>query len=262
MQHPEPASASTERVQSQFGAVASAYVTSSYHANGPDLAALVREADFNGSEQVLDLGCGAGHMALAAAPHVDRVIGVDVTPHMVEVSTRLAAERGVGNVTFQVADVSRLPFEDGRFDVLTSRVSAHHYADPARALAEAFRVLKPGGSLLLIDTVAPEEPALDTFFNCVELLRDASHGRNWRCSEWLRMVAEAGFAGGAVVERFAVWLDGREWVERMRTPAARVAMLRQLFAEATPAQRDAFGLRTEEPWGLTIPIALIGARKP
>ena len=61
--------ATTDRVRSQFGAVADAYITSSYHANGADLVSLVRIADLHGTEQVLDLGCGAGHAALAIAPH-------------------------------------------------------------------------------------------------------------------------------------------------------------------------------------------------
>ena len=113
----------------QWGPVAEAYVHSSFHAAGPDLARLVVEGDFSGNERVLDLGCGAGHTSLACAPHVAAVVAVDVTPEMVSAATSLARERGVDNVEFRVADVQSLPFEDQSFDVVTSRVSAHHYAD-------------------------------------------------------------------------------------------------------------------------------------
>ena len=64
----------------QWGSVADAYVHSSFHASGPDLARLVSEAALTGKERVLDLGCGAGHTSLACAAHAAEVIAVDVTP--------------------------------------------------------------------------------------------------------------------------------------------------------------------------------------
>jgi ubiquinone/menaquinone biosynthesis C-methylase UbiE len=250
-----------DSVKEQFGAVAAAYASSSYHSAGPDLAALVEVAKLTGRERVLDMGSGAGHTAIAVARHVAEVTGIDVTPEMVGVATSLAQQRGIANATFQLGDVAALPFEDGSFDLVTSRVSAHHYADPARALAEAFRVLRRGGQFILIDTVSPEDPALDTFYNCFEVLRDSSHVRNWRGSEWLRMLAAAGFAEGAMLQRFAVAVDGQDWVTRMRTPPLKVETLRLLFAEAAPAQRAAFELRSD-PWGLSVPIAMFRAAKP
>jgi SAM-dependent methyltransferase len=246
----------TDPVRDQFGAVAAAYATSSYHASGPDLAALVSAAGLSGREQVLDLGCGAGHTALAVAPHAGAVVAVDLTPEMLAVAAELAEARGITNITFRSADVGALPFDDATFDLITSRVSAHHYADPVVALREAERVLRPGGTILLIDTVAPEDPALDTFYNAVELLRDRSHVRNCRVSEWKRMLAGAGFAPETLLE-FTIELDGASWVQRSRTPSEMVAAIRALFLSATPAARAAFDLREGDAWGWTIPAALI-----
>jgi SAM-dependent methyltransferase len=243
-------------VRDQFGAVAAAYATSSYHSSGPDLAALVSSAGLTGREQVLDLGCGAGHTALAVAPHAAAVEAVDLTPEMLKVAAGLAESRGVTNITFRSADVAALPFEDASFDLVTSRVSAHHYADPEAALREAARVLRPGGSILLIDTVAPEDPALDTFYNAVELLRDRSHVRNCRVTEWKRMLDGAGFVPETLLE-FTIELDGASWVQRSQTPANMVAAIRALFESATPAARAAFALRDGDAWGWTIPAALI-----
>src|ERR1700730_1836789 len=87
MSSPAPTS-TNDLVRSQFGAVADAYATSTYHAAGPDLAALVAAAGLHGTEHVLDLGCGAGHASLALAPRAAHVTAVDVTPDMVATASR------------------------------------------------------------------------------------------------------------------------------------------------------------------------------
>jgi SAM-dependent methyltransferase len=252
---------STETVQRQFGAVASAYAVSAVHAGGPDLEALIAAAALTGHERALDLGSGAGHTALAVARNASEVIGVDVTPEMIAVATDLAAQRSIRNVRFELGDVTALSYPDGSFDLVTSRFSAHHYSDPTTALREAYRVLKPGGKFLLVDTIAPEEPALDTFVNAIEILRDSSHVRNWRGSEWVRMIEQAGFASVRTLSRTVINLEGAAWTARMKTPPEKVAIIRQLFSEANTAQRAGFEIR-EDPWGFSQAVALVGGTKP
>lgn len=256
----DPSALPAGDVRRQFGAVAAAYAVSPVHASGPDLARLVDTAGFTGAERVLDMGCGAGHTALAVAPHAAEVVALDVTPEMLAVVERLAGERRVTNLSTRLADVTALPYPDATFDVVTSRFSAHHYAEPARAVAEAARVLRPGGRFLLVDTVSPEEPALDSFYNAVELLRDISHVRNWRCSEWRRMLQAAGLTPD-LDEPFTIELDGDSWVARMQTPAAQVAAIHTLFAAAPPAAAECFSLRLGDGWGWHIPAVLLRARR-
>jgi len=249
--------AAIDAVRAQFGATASAYARSAVHASGPDLDAMLEIAALTGSERVLDVGTGTGHTAFAFARNAAEVVGIDVTPEMIAAAKEAAAAGGVTNVRFEVGDAAALPCADGEFDLVVSRHAAHHYPEPERALGEVRRVLKRGGRFLLLDTISPEEPALDTFLNAIEFLRDYSHVRNWRISEWLAMLEDAGF-DAQVAYTQPLPLDGDDWVQRMKTPETKVAMIRQLFREANPAQRETFDIR-DAPWGFTIPVALFAA---
>jgi len=165
-------------VQQQFGNAAEKYAVSAVHAQGADLTRMVALAALNGSEIVLDAGCGAGHTALAFAPHCAQVVAYDLTETMLAQVERLASERGLNNVETRQGDVEALPFEDASFDLVVTRYSAHHWPNPAAALREFRRVVKPGGRVLVSDIVAhassavlqihPPIPSLITHYACLD----------------------------------------------------------------------------------------------
>ena len=245
-------------VERQFSQVAEHYRTSAVHAAGEDLARLVEAAALSGQETVLDAGSGAGHTALAVAPYAARVTSVDLSASMLAQGRRLALERGLGNLHFEVGDVEALTFADGSFDVVTSRYSAHHWPHPQVALREIHRVLRRGGRFVLSDVVSYDDFTADTHLQAIELLRDPSHVRDHTAAQWLALLAERGFAA-QVIYTWGVRLQFDTWVERMATPAPAVAMLRTLLANA-PAEVRA-RLQVEEDDSFTLQGALITAVK-
>lgn len=245
-----------DSIRSQFGQVAANYATSAVHAGGPDLAAMLEVAHLRGDERMLDLGCGTGHTSLAFAPRVAEVQAIDLTEPMLEQARRLAAERGLSNLTFRRGNVEQLPFPDDSFDIVTSRYSAHHYAHPQIALREAARVLRPGGIFLLLDVIAPDDPTQDTFLNTIELLRDRSHVRDHSVAQWQAMLA----AVGLTAECIGAWplrLEFASWVRRMNTPQPAIAQIQALFDAAPEEVRAA--LRVEPDYTFSVPIALLYA---
>lgn len=102
---------------------------------------------------VLDVGCGPGTITLGLAESVapGEVVGVDLQEAMVDRARALAAERGIANVRFDLADAYELPFSDRSFDAALEHRVLMHLADPVRGLREVRRVLRPGGVLGLRD---------------------------------------------------------------------------------------------------------------
>ncbi len=244
-------------VRRQFGQTAAHYRTSQVHARGVELDRMLALAHLRGDETVLDAGCGPGHTALAFAPHVGRVIAVDLSQEMLAEGRRLARERGIDNVEFRLGDVEALPFPEGSFDLITSRYSAHHWPHPLQALREFRRVLRAGprpGRLLLADVVSFDDFTLDTHVQAMELLRDPSHVRDHTVGQWLAMLDRAGFQG-EVAFTWALRLDFASWVARMETPALQVTAIRELLQQAPEEVRQA--LQVEADCSFTFPCAVI-----
>jgi SAM-dependent methyltransferase len=100
---------------------------------------------------VVDIGCGEGYLTLEAARWARSVIGIDRSAEVLERATALARRRRVTNVTWKKGDIRKLPLKDESVDVALLSQSLHHAADPADALSEATRVLRPGGQVLILD---------------------------------------------------------------------------------------------------------------
>jgi ubiquinone/menaquinone biosynthesis C-methylase UbiE len=142
--------------QRRFGAAAADYVISEVHAKGASLKRLAELTEPKSHWRVLDVATGAGHTALAFAPHVAKVTANDVTEEMLAETRKLAKARDLANVRTLFAKAEDLPFPDASFDLVVCRLAAHHFDDVAGSTAEAYRVLMPGGTIGIVDTLAPD----------------------------------------------------------------------------------------------------------
>jgi SAM-dependent methyltransferase len=254
-------------VRAAFGAAAGAYTTSAGHADAEALARVVAVAEAHGTDVALDIATGAGHTALALAAVVARVVAFDITAEMLAETERNAALRGLTNVTVSLGAAEALPFGEGEFDIVTVRTAPHHFADIRRAVGEMARVVKRGGRVVVVDTTVPEDDALDREINEIEVLRDPTHVRNYRVSEWRAMLEGAGLvvrheSVDRVTERGGR-MDFETWLERIGTAPEAREILRGKFRGASPALVEALDIAVEgERIGFALEKVMFGAVKP
>jgi ubiquinone/menaquinone biosynthesis C-methylase UbiE len=175
-----------------FAERASFYTSSPVHADPSALAKIIELAAPRPEWTVLDIATGTGHTALALAPHVGSVTGIDLTPEMLSEAERSRVAQGAGNVVFRQGDVHHLPFEDASFDLVTYRRAAHHFSGIALALREIERVPRPRGRVVIDDRAVPEDDFVDRCMNQLDWYHDESHVREYRPSEWRRMLDACG----------------------------------------------------------------------
>ena len=226
------------QVQAYFSRTAESYVASFSHRAGDDLTRLIEIGEWSPTQTALDVATG-GHTALAVAPHVAHITVSDLTPRMLEQARTYLLSQGIANADFQVADAEQLPFANASFDRVTCRIAPHHFPNIAQAVQEIARVLKPNGLFLLIDSIAPSEPALDTFLNTIEKRRDASHGRSCTLEEWHRFFTEANLQV-EYEEIFRRGLQYDDWTKRSQLPADEKASLEHFILNSDTDTREYF----------------------
>jgi len=137
----------------------------------PKSRIVVELAEIKPGEKVLDVGCGTGNLTLTAkhtAGKTGSVFGIDAAPEMIEVA-RKKAQRAHADVNFEVGLIENIPYPDATFDVVINRLMVHHLPDDLKRLgfAEIFRVLKPGGRLLVADFNPPTNPIANHVFTAI-----------------------------------------------------------------------------------------------
>ena len=255
--------------QQMFGPQAGAYAASKVHISDDSLESVQK---LTGPEFLqgttpyrwaVDLGTGAGFTAFAMAEVSGRVVASDITQPMLRQARRISGERGLPNVRLAQNAAESLPFGNGSLDLITSRKAAHHFRDFEASLDEMQRTLRMGGSLVMADTVAPEDSAVAEWQNAIELRRDYSHVEDRKVSVIGQMLADRGLEViGSENERVYLWFN--DWVMRTKVPAEEVVALRREFQEAAPDIRESFqvgALEEDDDFLFSFPVWVFRAIK-
>jgi ubiquinone/menaquinone biosynthesis C-methylase UbiE len=228
-----------DTVVDQFTRQAVPFATAEPIRDAAALQLLVDTADTTADDEVLDVACGPGLVACAFSRVARRVVGLDLTPAMLEEARALAARDAVGNVEFRQGDVCPLPFDDGAFSLVVSRFAFHHFPDPDAVLAEMRRVCRPGGRVVVADFLASADPVKAAAFHRMEVLRDPSHARALTRAELGALFARAGLP----VVREATWrmdVEVEALLARSFPAPGDEDAIRRMFEAA--AHDDGFGL--------------------
>ena len=144
----------------------------------------------HGDERALDVGTGAGALAFALAPLVREVVGLDPVPELLE----LARERALPNTRVRRGRRDGAAVRGRLLRLAGTHRTLHHVARPERVVAELARVTRPGGHVLVVDQLAPEDPAAAAALHEFETARDPSHMRLLTDAELRELFAANGLA--------------------------------------------------------------------
>jgi len=181
-----------ELIVDQFSKQAIAFSTAKTIADEKALQLLIDSAGAGPGDTLLDVACGGGNVVCAFARVVHHATGIDMTAAMLDRARTVAREKSLSNVTWDQGQATSLPYADGTFTIVVTRLSFHHFIEPLAVLKEMVRVCAPGGRVLVADMHTSTDSAKGAEFNRMELLRDPSHVRALPVSELQALFPAAG----------------------------------------------------------------------
>jgi ubiquinone/menaquinone biosynthesis C-methylase UbiE len=194
------------------------------------LGALVEAIPAGPGERWLETSCGPGIVSRSLAPRVGEMVGVDLTPAMIELARSEAAAAGADNLTFEIGDATALDLPADSFDGAVNRFSLHHIPVLERVVAEMARVVRPGGAVVIADAISDTDHETAAWREEIERLRDPSH---WAFPSVERLRA-AGEGAGLELESdqlVGLHIPLADWIERGRVDANGRALIERLAGE-------------------------------
>lgn len=254
----EIAASHNQIVVDQFGKQAACFARLPGHEEATRL--LIDAAEVGETDEVLDVACGPGLVACAFAQNVRHVVGIDLTPAMIEQARVLQSQLGLSNLEWHIGDVAALPFTTNRFSAVLTRYSLHHVIDPMQVLSEMVRVARPGGRVVVADLVLPSEQG--RVYDTVERLRDPSHVRVLSNIELGDLMAGVGL----IEVRWTGYLFELELNTLLQGSFPHPGdanRVRDLFEQDVEVNRLGIGVhRRDSEIRFAYPIAIAAGRKP
>lgn len=160
-----------EKIKEQFSKQAAGYTSVKAHAEA--LHTIIEMSGVTENDNVIDVACGSGIVSCAFAKYAHHVTGIDITEEMLEQARKLQVENLLTNIEWVAGDVEPLKFDNNQFSIVFSRFSFHHFLEYEKVFEEMIRVCKPGGVVMVVDVVLPDEKR--KAYDDMEALRDPSH---------------------------------------------------------------------------------------
>jgi ubiquinone/menaquinone biosynthesis C-methylase UbiE len=250
----------TENVVEQFTFQAAAYANAQPIKNEAIVGRILLAAAPNANDEVLDVASGPGILTCALASKAKHATGIDLTPAMLGQARKLQGELHLVNLTWIEGDVTRLPFADESFTLVTCRYAFHHFLEPLAVLSEMKRVCRKGGRILVVDTAPAREKA--EAFNRMEKLRDNSHVRALPVEEMLTLFSQAGLKDPQV-ETLRMAGDLDSLLARSYCQPGDEARCRRLYEDSLVEDRiDMQPRRNGHNIAYAFPVAIVIAQNP
>lgn len=221
------------------------------------LRAFLDSGRFQPYDEVLDVGTGTGIVALNIAPHVERVVGIDISPDMMKHA--LGREAGV-NAEFVLQDVRDLKFADSSFTKVTARMVFHHIIrDIEKAMIECYRILKPAGQMLISEGVPPDIRIKDWY---TEMFKLKEERRTFMEDDLVALMVQAGFVDVETEIYISKRCSIKNWLTNSGLPQGTQDKIMHMHFDMPAYGKDAYNMvETEDDCLIDMKFVTVIGRK-
>jgi ubiquinone/menaquinone biosynthesis C-methylase UbiE len=236
---------SKSKAQQVFGEHAPQYASSSVHVRDDSLDIIEEFLGDTKYNITMDIGTGAGFTALSLSKFSTLVIASDPTSQMLQQAYNAYSNKNIKNISIVQNIAEQIPIKDGIVDLITCRKAGHHFPNFKSYLEESHRILRNNGTLIIADSVSPEDLEAEKWLNDIELQRDLSHIYNRTPTNIKNLLQNAGFQLQCE-KTTRIYLQFNNWVARTGVNTQNINSLKQQFTEASTSIKEHFQIQNSD----------------